>query len=38
MEKVLSAADFDVPIAKCVDINWKEGKFSDNPTIEGIAL
>ena len=38
MEKVPSAADLDAPIAKCVDINWKEGKFSDNPTIEGIAL
>ena len=38
MEKVLSAADLDAPIAKCVDINQKAGKFSDNPTIEEIAL
>ena len=34
---MFSATDLDAPIAKSVDIKWKEGKFSDTPTIEGIA-
>ena len=37
MEKETDANVLDYPIAKCVDIKIKEGKFADNPTISGVS-